>query len=118
VDVPPPVAAALPVGTGGRQCAPGFLFLVLHAIHLGRLEFSPQTNAYGSIFFVLNWAMDLLVVLGLGVAGTALIRVWKKDEHWQLFQALHVQMAAHYGYFAAAVAAAVYGALYLSPHWI
>jgi cytochrome c oxidase subunit I+III len=94
------------------------LFLVLHAIHLGRMEFSPQTNAYGSIFFVLNWAMDLLVLIGLGVAGTALIRAWREDEHWQLFQALHVQMAAHYAYFAAAVAAAVYGAIYLSPHWI
>jgi cytochrome c oxidase subunit I+III len=94
------------------------LFLALHAYYLGRLGFSPQTNAYGSIFFVLNWAMDALILLGLGLAGTAFVRAWREVEHWQLFLALHVQMAAHYGYFAAAVAAVVYGTLYLSPYAI
>jgi heme/copper-type cytochrome/quinol oxidase subunit 3 len=90
-------------------------FLLFHSHHLGALSFAPQTNAYGSIFFVLSWAMDLLVLIGIGVAGTALLRVWLETDHWQLYLALPIQMAAHYAYFAAAVAAVVCATLYLSP---
>lgn len=98
----------------GNACC--VLFLALQAYHLNQLSFTPQANAYGSIFFVLNWAMDLLVLLGLAIAGTALTRIWREAEHWQLYLALHLQMAAHFGYFAAAVAVVVYGTLYLSPY--
>jgi cytochrome c oxidase subunit I+III len=98
-------------------CSLLLLFLILQARHLGRVEFSPQTNAYGSIFFVLNWAVDLLVLIGLGLTGTVAVRTWRETEHWRLYLALPMQMAAHYAYFAAAMAVIVYGALYLSPHW-
>jgi heme/copper-type cytochrome/quinol oxidase subunit 3 len=92
------------------------LFLGCHLWHLARLDFAPQTNAYGSIFFVLNWALDVIVLIGLGIGGTALVRLYREAEHWQLFLQLHVQMAAHYAYFAAGAAALVYAVLYLSPH--
>lgn len=94
------------------------LFLLLHLYHLGQQGFTPQTNAYGSIFFVLSWAMDGLALIGLGLAGTALVRAWQEVGHWRLYLALHVQMTAHYGYFAAAVAVVVYATLYLSPYAI
>jgi cytochrome c oxidase subunit I+III len=99
-------------------CAVMGLFLALHVVHLGRVGFTPQTNAYGSIVFVLSWAVDVLVLIGLGLAGTALARAWQEVEHWRLYLALHMQMTAHYGYFAAATAAVVYGTLYLSPYGI
>lgn len=91
------------------------LFLTMHMQLLNRLRFSPQTNAYGSVFFLLNWAMDMVVVIGLGLAASAVIRLWKEGEHWQMFLKLHVQMATHYCYFAAAVAVVIYATLYVSP---
>jgi hypothetical protein len=94
------------------------VFLVLHGSYLAGLSFSPQTNAYGSIFFVLHWAVDLLVLIGLGLALTALVRAWREALHWRLYLHLHVQMVAHYAYFAAAVVIVVYGALFLSPYII
>jgi cytochrome c oxidase subunit I+III len=100
----------------GAGCGLMALFLVLHLYHLSLAGFTPRTNAYGSIFFVLNWSVDVLVLVGLGLAGTALVRAWPKDRHWRLFLELHVQMAAHYCYFAAAVSVLVYGTLYLSPY--
>ena len=93
-------------------------FLIVHIYQLAQLGFAPQTNAYGSIFYVLSWAMDILVLIGLGLAGMTLVRAWLEVEHWQLFLALNVQMTAHYGYFTAAIAAVVYGTLYLSPYVI
>jgi hypothetical protein len=92
--------------------------LGFHLIQLGSLAFSPGTNAYASIFFVLSWALDVILIIGLGLAGTALARAWIEVEHWQLYVTLNVQMSAHYGYFAAAAAAVVYATLYLSPHVI
>jgi cytochrome c oxidase subunit I+III len=91
------------------------LFLALHMYDLVQVGFAPQTNAYGSIFFVLNWGVDLLALIGLGLCGTALARSWMEEEHWRLYLALHVQMTAHYSCFAAAMAAVVYATLYLSP---
>lgn len=94
------------------------LFLVMHAYELTHLPFTPQTNAYGSIFFVLGWAVDVVVLIGIGLAGTALVRTWREAEHWRLFLAVHLQMTAHFGYFTAVSATLVYGVLYLSPFLI
>jgi cytochrome c oxidase subunit I+III len=94
------------------------LFLAFHFYHLFQIDFSPQVNAYSSIFFLLSWAMDLVALIGLGFASTALVRLKQEREHWQLFLRLHVQMNAHYGYFAAATAILVFTVLYLSPHLI
>jgi cytochrome c oxidase subunit I+III len=94
------------------------LFLLLHASHLVQLGFLPQTNAYGSIFFVLSWTVDLVVLIALGFAGTAFVRAYLEGEHWQLYVMLHAQMTAHFAYFSAAMAVIVYATLYLSPHLI
>jgi cytochrome c oxidase subunit I+III len=99
-------------------CALLVLFLSLHVAMLTELQFSPQTNAYGSIFYLLSWSLDMLVLIGLSLVATALVRAWREVEHWQLFLRLHMQMAAHYSYFAAAMAIVIYVVLYLSPHLI
>jgi cytochrome c oxidase subunit I+III len=93
-------------------------FLALHMRQLGRLEFTPQTNAYGSIFFVLSWGVDVVVLISLGFTGMTLARFWKERTHWQSLLALNVHMTAHYAYFAAAVAVVTYAILYLSPYVI
>jgi cytochrome c oxidase subunit I+III len=102
----------------GAGCLLLLLFLGIHVSDFAHAEFSPQLNAYASIFFVLAWAVDMLALIGLGLAATALARAWRETEHWQLFLQLHAQMTAHYGYFAAAMAVVVYGVLHVSPHLI
>ncbi len=109
-----------------RYCIGGLIFgivlmatfLIAHTLQLAQLGFAPQTNAYGSIFYVLSWGIDTLVLIGLGLAGMTLVRLWLEVEHWRLFLALNVQITAHYSYFTAAIAAVVYGTLYLSPYVI
>ena len=99
-------------------CSLLVLFLALHVYHLLQIDFTPQTNAYGSIFFVLNWAIDVVALIGLGLASAALVRATREGEHWQTFLKLHLQMCAHYGYFAAVIAALTFAVLYLSPYAI
>jgi hypothetical protein len=126
------ILAALPLGFAWRTarlaartaCMGGLaagslllaLFVALHFVHLSGLEFLPQTNAYGSIFFVLSWAIDLLAVIAMGLASTAAVRLWREGDHWQLYLRLHVQMTAHFAYFTAATALIVFAVLYLSPY--
>jgi len=106
----------LAIGLLAAACALQFLFLLLHFYELNALRFAPQSNAYGSVFYLLSWSMDVLVSIAIGLALTGAIRLWKEKEHWRLFTALHTQMAAHFGYFVAAMAAIIYATLYLSPH--
>ena len=54
-------------------------------IMLNGLQFSPQTNAYGSVFYLLSWAVDVLVLIGLSLAAAALLRLWRETEHWRVF---------------------------------
>jgi cytochrome c oxidase subunit I+III len=91
-------------------------FLGLHVYDQTRLGFSWETNAYGSLFYVTGWAMDTVALIGLGFTGTAFARALTPDEHWRQYQALHAQLAAHFWYFAAVLAAVVFATLYVSPH--
>ncbi|WP_425613575.1 cbb3-type cytochrome c oxidase subunit I [Anatilimnocola sp. NA78] len=91
-------------------------FLALHIYDQTTWTFSPHTNAYSSVFFLLSWFLDGIAGIGLGLTFTAVIRLWREREHWRLFNALHTQMAAHFSYFTAAMAALGFAALYLSPH--
>lgn len=94
------------------------LFLGLHWRLLSELRFAPQTNAYGSVFYLMSWALDLIVLIGLGMGGSALVRAWREVEHWRTFLRLHMQMAAHFSYFIAAMAIVIYATLYLSSQLI
>src|SRR5690606_12942985 len=42
-------------------------FFGLHVWDLTRIDLLPQTNAYGSIFFVVSWMLDLVIVAGSAV---------------------------------------------------
>jgi cytochrome c oxidase subunit I+III len=99
-------------------CFAATAFLGLHVPHLLSLPFTPQSSAYGSAFFTLSWAVDVAVLVGLGIAATGLLRSWPNDEDWRLLLALHAQIAAHYWCFAAVAAAVAFATLYLSPYVI
>jgi cytochrome c oxidase subunit I+III len=97
-------------------CILAVVFYGLRLVEQFGLPFSWQTNAYGSIFYVLGWAMDMVVFIGLMLAGTALIRSWLITEDWPFFLGLHAQLAAHFWIFTAVMGLLVYGTLYVSPY--
>ena len=90
-------------------------FVGLDIYYQTSLGFTWATNAYGSAFFLLEWTADLIALIGLGFAATALARAFQSDEHWRLLQQLHAQLTAHFWIFAAAVCLVIYATLYLSP---
>jgi len=105
------------MATGGG-CVLAVAFLSAHLFNLFQLELTPQTNAYGSMFFLISWTVDLVVLVGLGMAGTAFFRSCQRDDDWQILQALHCQMNAHFSYFSGVTAVCAYAVLYLSPRLI
>jgi heme/copper-type cytochrome/quinol oxidase subunit 3 len=91
-------------------------FLGLHIYAETQLPFSWAANAYGSIFYMMEWSLDAVVVVGLGIAGTATARAWLADDHWQDLQALHAQFVHHFLAFLAGMGVVVFATLYVSPH--
>jgi heme/copper-type cytochrome/quinol oxidase subunit 3 len=77
-------------------------------------EFTPQTNAYGSLFFGLTGLHGSHVLAGLLFSGWVQVRAWRGafDEN----RHLTVQNFTMYWHFVDAVWAAVLGTIYLTPH--
>jgi cytochrome c oxidase subunit 3 len=97
-------------------CVLAVVFYALRLVEQFGLPFSWQTNAYGSIFFMLGWSLDAIVFIGLMLAGTALVRSLLITEDWPFFLGLHAQLAAHFWIFTAVIGVLVYGTLYVSPY--
>jgi heme/copper-type cytochrome/quinol oxidase subunit 3 len=94
------------------------LFLLLQIADLLRLDFAPQTNAYGSLFYVLSWFMTFTVGAGLALHLEVLLRSRREAAehgHDDGFLALQMDLASMYWYFAAAAGALTYATLHLSP---
>ncbi len=96
----------------------GIVFLGLRWADAWYLEVSPRANAYGSIFHMLGWAMDAIVLTGVGLSAAALARSISVTQDWERILAAQVQIVAHYWIFSAASAVLVYAVLYLSPYLI
>ena len=105
---------ALVVGLGATFLL-GLAFLglqVWETVVIAR-EFTPKTDAYGSLVFTITGAHSAHLVVGL------LLVIWIQARAW--FGAysprrhLGVQMAAIYWYFVVAVQLAIFVSLYLTP---
>jgi cytochrome c oxidase subunit I+III len=94
--------------------AMGLLFLGLLATEFVRQEFTPQTNVYGSLFFVVLSLHATMVLVGLGMSGVTLARTWL--GHFTPRRYLGVQTTAIWWYFTIAVWIAVVVTLYVTPH--
>jgi heme/copper-type cytochrome/quinol oxidase subunit 3 len=92
------------------------VFLGLHIYTETQFPFSWETNAYGSIFYLMEWSLDAVVLVGLGLVATAAARAWALDEHWREVQELHAQLAHHYSVFLVGLGAVVFATLYVSPY--
>lgn len=77
-------------------------------------EFTPQTNAYGSLFYALTGLHGTHVAVGLAFALWVQVRAWRGafDEH----RHVTVQNFTMYWHFVDAVWAAVLFTIYLTPH--
>jgi cytochrome c oxidase subunit III len=92
-----------------------FLALALFVEYPEKLaEFSPTTNAYGSLFFGLTGLHGSHVIVGLMFSAWTQVRAWRgafnADKH------VTVQVFTLYWHFVDAVWAIVLTTIYLSPH--
>ncbi len=97
--------------------------LAIAAVYLGlqiwdwlEQDFTHQTNAYGSLYFVLSGTLALMVLVGLMFTGSVVLRVGRSDPRDHIHLTLHLEVTTLYWTAAAVIAALVFATLYLSPH--
>ncbi len=102
----------------GVGLAGGIAFLILFTLELIRQPFTPQTNAYGSIFFASGWLLLVIVLAATGLVGAALAR-FKMDDDWKpVFHHLQAQITSLFWIFTAIAGAVMFVMLYLSPRFL
>ncbi|HCO02306.1 MAG TPA: heme-copper oxidase subunit III [Actinobacteria bacterium] len=95
----------------------GATFLVLQVVeyHTKLMEFTPKTDAYGSIFYTITGFHGIHVFVGLCLITWLLVYAfrgrWTEDNH------VAVQNIALYWHFVDAVWLFILTSLYLSPHF-
>jgi cytochrome c oxidase subunit I+III len=90
-----------------------FTLVLMESIQAG---FTPQTNAYASLFHTITWHMLAMIFIGLATIVSLLlhmIRSRKEDIYGTLI--LHRQITGLAWYFMLTIAALVFATLYLSP---
>ncbi len=92
------------------------IFTAWHLWALASLDFAPQANAYASLFYIISGAMTVAAVAGAALAGAAFIRTVRERPHHIQHATLQMEITALYGTVLAVMGAAVFTALYLSPH--
>jgi heme/copper-type cytochrome/quinol oxidase subunit 3 len=92
----------------------GALFLILQGVEYSHKEFSPQQNAYGSLFFTITAFHGLHVFAALVMNAFILLRTWLGhfDEH----RHLAVRNVSIFWHFVDLIWVFVFTSLYLSPY--
>ena len=95
----------------------GLAFTGTELWNLVNMPFSPQTNAYGSIFFTLNGFVVLTVLTGVLLLGGTLLRMLLKEEPVDTPRLLlWLQNSELFWFFAVAAGLLAFATTYLSPH--
>jgi heme/copper-type cytochrome/quinol oxidase subunit 3 len=92
----------------------GAIFLSLQAYEFTHTDFSPQVNAYGSLFYTILSVHSAHVIGGLGMAIFVLVRAWAHHFDADHFQA--VENSVLYWHFVDVVWIFIFSSLYLSPY--
>jgi heme/copper-type cytochrome/quinol oxidase subunit 3 len=92
----------------------GAVFLGIQAVEYSHKPFTPQTNAYGSLFFTITGFHGAHVFVGLLMSAVTQLRAWL--GHFSASRFLAVQNSALYWHFVDAVWIFIFASLYLSPH--
>ncbi len=90
------------------------IFLSLQAYEFTHTEFTPQTNAYGSLFFTILSLHGAHVLIGLFIAAFVLARAWA--GHFTASSHHAVENGVLYWHFVGAVWVVIFISLYLSPY--
>ncbi len=93
----------------------GLVFLVIECWEFWRFGFTPMTNAYGSIFFVMSWAVMLSVLIGVFTSLVAAIRYPKIHVDYPESMTLNLELAALQWGLTAGVGLLGFITLYLTP---
>jgi heme/copper-type cytochrome/quinol oxidase subunit 3 len=92
-----------------------FLGLQAHSWNESLDVVTPQTNAYGSLFYTLSGVHTAHVVVGVLLVGWILVRAWRgayrSERH------VEIDAVALYVHFVNATSIAVYATIYLFPHF-
>lgn len=90
----------------------GAVFLGLQLLEYSHTEFTPRTNAYGSLFFTITGFHGIHVLIGLLM--NAVVQLWIWLGYLDTPRALAVRNMALYWHFVDAVWIFVFASLYLS----
>ncbi|HSB53064.1 MAG TPA: cytochrome c oxidase subunit 3 [Gemmatimonadales bacterium] len=93
----------------------GAVFLSIQVAEYGHLDFSPRTDAYGSLFYTITGFHGAHVVVGLLMLLVVQLRAWL--GHFGPGHHLAVTNTAWYWHFVDVVWLAVFTSLYLSPRF-
>lgn len=91
----------------------GLIFLAIQGTEYARADFSPRTDAYGSLFFTITGIHGLHVAIGLCMLAIIQLRAWL--GHFTAERHLAVQNVSLYWHFVDAVWIFVFASLYISP---
>lgn len=89
-------------------------FLALQVREYTRLAFTPRTNQYGSLFWVITGLHMIHVAFALVLVAFLLLRIAR--GHFTAEQHLAVQNVGMYWHFVGAVWVVIFSSLYLFPH--
>ncbi len=93
----------------------GAAFLAVQAVEYSRETFTPQVNAYSSLFYTITGLHGLHVLAGLTALAVIQVRAWL--GHFSSRRYLGVQVVALYWHFVDVVWLFVFAIVYVSPHF-
>jgi len=94
----------------------GTLFLAFQVIEYSNKEFTPRTNAYGSLFFAITGLHGAHVFLALVLNAGMQARAWSGHFTKRRYQA--IQNVGLYWHFVDAVCVVILVSVYLSPYFL
>jgi cytochrome c oxidase subunit I+III len=94
----------------------GLVFVVLQTWELSRSAFSHQTNAYGSIFFVISWVLLLIVAIGLTCTAVAKYLIYYEQRYSREYASRYLESSMLYWGFSPLAGLLIFVTLYVSPY--
>ena len=95
----------------------GGAFLIMQIVELISLGFSPQTNAYGSVFFVLHILQAVLVLAGVLMLVFSAVCLTDTGSRPRTYLTLQLQIVSNFWFFVVAAGTLSMAVLYLAPRF-
>ena len=102
----------------GVAIACGVVFIAMECWEFWRVGFTPRTDAYSSIYFVLSWAVMISALVGLILSVTAAWRFSRDHQEYWESMTLHLEITSLQWGLTAGVGVLGYITLYLSPYFL